>query len=115
MSPGEPGCQSLVRDSQKQYHHRTADIHMPVWHGPNYLRAILANLVRLAVAAMVRLLAGAGNDEHRGLRDERKVSARNVIFLTTKAGDFLLQFRLGHHYERLPLREARAWSVPRQV
>src|SRR5690242_7872448 len=62
--PSETGRQPLIHHGEQQDHDRAADVHVPVRYRPFDLRAVLLELVRLLVAAVVGFLAGAGYHKH---------------------------------------------------
>src|SRR5579859_3185599 len=64
---------------------------------------------------MIRRLAGAGNDQHRGFGNERVKAAGNILLFATEPGDLLLEFRAGHDDEGLALGEPGAGGMPRQI
>src|SRR5438105_14775388 len=88
---------------------------MPIGYGPFYLRAVFAYFVRLLVAAMVLGLAGAGDHQHRGLRNPGVGAPCDSFIFAVKLPYGLPDVGPRHHDERLPLGEARAGSVPRQL
>src|SRR5262249_4675996 len=101
-------AEALVDRRKEQQHHCGADVDPPPRNRPVHLCPVLGELVRLAVALVVALLAQTEYEVRRRLRDPRREALRDVQLLIGELGDAPPRLPVGGDDYAVALGEAAA-------